>query len=165
MPTNKKPRKRYKPKPVLVDPLGYAIEGVSPIESADITDIALKNSSAMSALLRGHATKKDMDVLIAMSNITEALVRMGFGADCVEVAVAGREAILAIVWRAVRLLKFLPKGEEIKALNALLELHDAQFAVITVSELEAAVKRAKAHIKSGNCSKLPVPVFPTESKP
>jgi len=161
MATNKKPRKKYKPKPVLVDPLGYVLEGVSLVDPAEVTNIALKNSSAMSALLRGHATKKDMDVLIGMSNITEALVRMGFGEDCVEVAVAGREAILSIIWRAVKVLKFVPKGEEIKALNALLELHDAQFEVITLNDLDSAIKRAKAHIKSGNCAKMPVPVFPT----
>ena len=161
MATNKKPRKRYKPKPVLQDPLGYVLEGVSLIDQADVTDVALKNSSAMAALLQGHATKKDMDVLIAMSNITEALVRMGFGGDFVEVAVAGREAILSIIWRAVKVLKFVPKGEEIKALNSLLELHDAQFEVITLNDLDSAIKRAKAHIRSGNCAKMPVPVIPT----
>lgn len=162
MATNKKPRKKYRPKPVLADPVGFVTEGLAPVAQTDLTTIALLNSSAMAALMRGAATKKDMDVLVAMSNISEALVFMGFGADgdCVKIAADGREAILAIVWRAVKVLKFVPTGPEIKALNLLMELHDAQMEVITVQELCQALERVKSHIRKGNCDRLPEPVHP-----
>jgi len=157
MATNKKPRKKYRPKQVLQNPVGYVLEGLAPVASdpAFLTNIALRNSSAMAALLQGHATKKDMDILIAMSNITEALLRMGFGEDCANITVNGREALLGIIWRAVERLKFIPTGPEIKALNMLMELHDAQMAVITAQELDMAIARAQRHIRGGNYATLP----------
>jgi hypothetical protein len=160
MPTNKKPRKRYKPRLMLADPLAYVVESVSPLHPEDVTTIALRNSSAMNALLQGHATKKDMDVLVALTNITEALVHMGFGADLATVAAKGREAIHSIVWRAVKILKFTPTGTEIQDLNLLMELQDAQMAVITVQELGQALTRVKTQIRQGNCDNLPSPVHP-----
>ena len=162
MATNKKPRKKYRPKQVLQNPVGYVLEGFKPLtENAEgLTSLRLKNSSAMAALMRGTATKKDMDTLIAMSNITEALVRMGVGEDCAELTVNGREALLKIIWRAVERLKFIPTGSEIKALNTLMELHDAQMDVITTQELAEAIARAQGHIRNGNYATLPPAINP-----
>jgi hypothetical protein len=157
MATNKKPRKKYRPKPVLADPVGFVTERITPITQHDtyLLDLQLKNSASMAALMQGRASKQDMDILIAMSNITEALYAMGFGKDYGEVAIAGREAILKIVWRAVDKLRFVPTGPEIQALNTLMELHDAQMDVITVQDMENAITYAKKQLRDKKATKLP----------
>lgn len=160
----KKPRKKYRPKPNLANPLGFVLESIAPVSSHTgyLVDLQLKNSGAMSALLRGQATKKHMDVLVAMSNIVEALLQLGFGKTYSGRAVDGREAILRIVWRAVDKLRFTPTGPEIQALNGLMELHDAQMQVITVKDMDDAIALAKRQLRTGKVTQLPV--VPTELK-
>ena len=157
MATSKKPRKRYRPKPILRDTMAYVQQELTPVSKHDsyLLDLQLKNSQAMAALLHGTATKEDMDTLIAMSNITESLRLMGFGKEYLEVAVAGREALIRIAVRAVKVLRFVPTGPEIKALNELMELHDAQMEVITIQDMCNAIDRAKALIRKGQATKIP----------
>jgi hypothetical protein len=132
-------------------------ENIRPVASHStyLLDLQIKNSSAMTALLQGRANKRDVDTLIDMSNIVEALQRKGFGRDYADVAVDGREAILKIVWRAVDKLRFVPTGPEIQALNRLMELHDAQMEAITVKDLEEAIVLAKRLIKDKHAAMLP----------
>jgi hypothetical protein len=93
-------KSKYKPKPVLQNPLGFVLENITPITQHEdyLLNLQLKNSSAMERLLQGKANKKDMNTLIAMSNITEALQLMGFGKEYKEVGVDGREALIGIIY-------------------------------------------------------------------
>ena len=157
MPTSSKPRKKYRPKARLVNPMDYVMEGFAPLESAGtyLMDLKLVNHSAMTELLAGRATKKQMDALIAMSNICESLQRMGFGAEYKDVTTEGRYALVAITIRAVEKLKFVPTGLEIQMLNRLMELHDAQMDVITVQDMERAITTAMRELKKKRAIVLP----------
>ena len=141
MGNTKKPRKKYRPKPVLQNPVGYVLEGMSPVEQAatsEITLIKIKNHEAMTSLLQGTAKQYEMGVLTTMSNITEALWELGFGREYQNVCTEGRFAIYSIVLRSQKHGRFTPTGPEIQQLNMLLELHDAQLSVISVKDLEEA---------------------------
>lgn len=142
-------RSKYRPKPVLANPLGYVLESMTPVTKHDnfLLDLKIKNSEAMVALMQGHATKADMDILIAMSNVTEALHQMGFGAEYQDVCVGGRAAILSVISRAGKHGRFTPTGPEIQLLNLLMELHDAQMDVITVRDIEKALALVKFKIQ------------------
>ena len=133
-------RSKYRPKGVRLDTIGYVMESLKPVTKHEsyLLDLKIKNSAAMVALMRGSAVKGDIDTLIAMSNIVEALYQIGFGAEYKDVAVDGREALLQIVHRAVTTKRFVPTAEQIKALQNLMELHDAQMDVITVKDMEKA---------------------------
>lgn len=159
MGTTKKPRKKYRPKPVLQNPVGYVLEGMTRVEQAansEITLIKIKNHSAMVALLNGTAKKYEMNVLVAMSNIVEALWELGFGAEYQSVCVEGRFAIYHIVLRSQEHGKFTPTGSEITQLNMLLELHDAQMEVITMKDLENACALVRRRMNDPvNTVKLP----------
>lgn len=115
-------RSKYRPKPVLVNPLGYVIESMTPVAEHDnfLLDLKIKNSEAMVALMQGRAIKADMDILISMSNVTEALQQMGFGKEYQDVCVDGRFAILTIIDRARQHGRFTPTGPEIQLLNLLM---------------------------------------------
>jgi len=162
MPANKKPRKAYRPKARLVNPMDYVLEGFAPVSSAGsyLVDLKLHNHSAMTELLAGRATRKHMDTLIAMSNICEALQRNGFGVDYKDVTTEGRFAIISIIVRAVEKLKFIPTGVEIQMLNKLMELHDAQMDVITVLDMEKAITAAQRELRAKRAFK--VPTYPKE---
>lgn len=109
----------------------------------------------MERLLKGKANKQDMNTMIAMSNITEMLQEMGFGKDYKDVCVDGREALIGIVMRAIKIKRFTPTGVEIQQLNTLMELHDAQMEIITVKDIDEAVKLAKRKISHKQATVLP----------
>lgn len=158
MPSSAKPRKKYRPKPVMLNTIQYVAESVLPVERHEgyLVNLKLRNELAMEALLKGRATRQEVSDLIAMSNICEALVRMGFGADYKDEAVAGREAIIRITHRATVLQRYVATGPETNQLRTLMELHDAQMAVITVRDMEKAINLAKKELDSGKALKLPV---------
>jgi hypothetical protein len=135
----------------------YVLEGMAPLSKAGsyLTDLKIHNHSAMSDLLAGRAKKKQMDTLIAMSNICEALQRLGHGKEYPDVTVEGRFALLSIIFRAVEKLKFLPTGTEINQLNLLMELHDAQMDTITVLDMEKAIKLAMKELRGKRSVMLP----------
>jgi hypothetical protein len=134
-------RSKYRPKKVLVNPVGYVLEGMTPVGKHDsfLLDLKIKNHLSMSSLTQGKATREDMDKLISMSNITEALYRLGFGTDYKDVLRDGSTALLDIARRGAETNRFVLWGVEMKALNTLMELHDAQMEVITIKDMERAV--------------------------
>ena len=126
---------------MLQNPVEYVLRGLEPVAKHKyfLLDIKILNSDAMTALMKGSATKTEIDRLIAMSNMAEILQSMGFGKEFSDVAQNGRQALISIVHRAIERGTFIPKGEEVKALNELMELHDAQLDVITVKDMEKAL--------------------------
>lgn len=150
-------RSKYRPRAVALDPMAFVLERMAPVEqhSEYLLNLKIKNSLAMQSLLRGRATMVDMDALIAMSNIAECLQRLGFGSEHAEITVNGREAILRIGHRAVTHGRYVPTGPEITALNALMELHDAQMSVITVADMDKALALGRNLIRSGAAATLP----------
>ena len=140
-----------------MNPVGYVIESLKPVtfHESYLIDLKIKNSEAMVALLRGNATHDDLDLLVAMSNVTEALYQLGFGEDYKDVAIDGREAILKIVYRAIEHKRFTPTGPEIQALNRLMELHDAQMDVITIKDMERALQFIDTKMRHKQAINLP----------
>lgn len=150
-------RSKYRPKGVRLDLIGYVTESLKPVAAHEsyLIDLKIKNSEAMVALMRGTAVKADIDTLIAMSNIVEALYQLGFGSEYKDVGIDGREALLQIVHRAVETKRFVPTAEQIKALQMLMELHDAQMDVITIKDMERALEFARDQFRNKRMTRLP----------
>lgn len=157
MPSNSKPRKQYRPKPRMLNAMGHVLEGMESVRSHDsyLRTLKIRNSEAVLALLRGEATKVDMNVLVALSNMVEVFCAMGFGKEYTDISVEGRTAILKIIFRAVDKHKFVPMGPEIKAIQDLLELHDQQMGIITIKELDNAIALAKKKLRQPDAIRLP----------
>lgn len=159
MGTTKKPRKKYRPKPVLSNPLGYVLEGMTRVADHDfpLVDLRIKNHMAMTLLLRGKAKKGDMEKLVVMCNMTEALWELGFGREYQNICTDGRSAIMSIINRAQWYGRFTPTGPEITMLNTLMELHDAQLEVITVKDMERALNMVRTKSRLGkDTEKIPL---------
>lgn len=143
-------RSKYRPKGVIMNTMAYLIEGLTPVAKHDsyLIDLKIKNHSAMSTLTQGQATRKEIDILIAMANICEALFRMGFGTEYDDVVRIGSDALYAVGKRGAETGRFILKAQEMNALNDLMELHDAQMEVITVKHMEHAIKVVDAEYKA-----------------
>jgi len=149
-----KKKSKYKPRPVLLNPLAYTVEGARLLAEEHptyITELKIKNHAAMLALTRGEATRQDMDCLIQMYNIMDAFRMLGIGGIEKEIHTTG-QSISSIARRN----KFLATGPEITAINGLMDYHDELFEHITVKQLEMAVREVRKTINSGKAEKLGV---------
>ena len=133
-------RSKYRPKGVIANPIAYVMESMTPVAKHDsyLIDLKIKNHGAMSALTTGQAVRADIDTLIAMANICEALYRMGFGTEYQDVVRLGSDALYAVGRRGATTGKFILRAQEMTDLNTLMELHDAQMDVITIKDMEKA---------------------------
>jgi hypothetical protein len=131
----------YRPKPVLVNPIAYVMESFRPVRHHDsyLIDLKIKNHGAMSNLTRGLADKEDVNTLINMVNVTEALYRLGFGREYGNVVKDGADALHDMGRRGVQTGRFVLKAGEMSHLNLIMELNDAQMDVITVKDMEKAI--------------------------
>lgn len=106
-------------------------------------DLLIKNHSAMTALVRGHATPEDFNMLMRLSNTVQSLLHMGIGEEYADVAKAGYQALKDAGDRAKELGRFVLKAHEITAINAYIELHDAQLGIINVAEMNKSIELLK----------------------
>lgn len=137
-----KRKKKYRPRPVLVNPVGYVLESIKPValHESFLIDLRIKNHAAMAELTQGRATKKELDVIINASNMTDALLRLGFGREYREILDKGQNAILAVARRGADTNRFILRADEMNAINTLMELHDAQLDVMVVKDIERALQ-------------------------
>ena len=141
MAANKKPRKAYKPKGVILDTVNWVCGGFKPLSSVadENVKLRLRNHLALEAIAKGQATSVDLGTLIAASNMTMALKRVGFGDEHHAIARAGADAIEALR-NGNRLVC---TGPELTAIKRMIELHDAQLDIVRINDLDAALKLAK----------------------
>lgn len=152
-----KKRSKYRPKPVLLNPIGFVLEGMERLSSHSsslLLTIKLKNHNAMATITQGKGTRAEIDLLINMINVCEALYRLGFGEEYGDILKDGTAALLALAKRGKETGKFILWAAELKALNDVMELHDAQMEVITVRDMEKAVLLVKAEALKGKMTKI-----------
>jgi uncharacterized membrane-anchored protein len=137
-----KKRSKYRPRAVLRNPVAYVLESLTPIAAMDkyFIELKIKNHDALRSLTQGIAVRADIDTLIATVNITEALYRLGFGREYGDVVRDGLDALRAVGKRGIEMGKFILKAPEMSALNLAMELHDAQLEIITLKDMENAIK-------------------------
>lgn len=142
-------RSKYRPRQILLNPLGYVLEGMTPVSQHEqyLVELKIKNHLAMSTLTKGLATRGDIDTLIATVNIVEALYRLGFGREYADVVKDGLDALRSVGKRGVESGRFILKSSEMNALNLVMELHDAQMDIITIKDMDKAVALVKEEFR------------------
>lgn len=149
-------RSKYRPRTVLANPVAYVVESMTPVAKHDsyLIDLKIKNHGAMTALTQGQATRAELDVLIAMSNMIEALWTLGFGKEYKAVMCEGQAALIAVGRRGLATGRFILRALEMTALNDLMELHDAQMEVITVGDIERAIAVVRKRERAGQVHRI-----------
>ena len=133
----------------MLNTMGYVLESFTPISKLDryFVDLKIKNHLALNNLTKGVAMRDDIDTLIQSVNIVEALYRMGFGREYADDVRAGLDALHTVGVRGVATGRFILKSEEMNALNIIMELHDAQLEVITLKDMENAIKLVNEELR------------------
>jgi len=148
-------RKKYRPKPIRMDNMAFVQAGIRPFETLPAgTTLRLKNHDALNNLRMGTASRSDMDMLIAASNIAEAMRRMGKGTDWQEELKAGHNALLAVARRGVSAMHFVMTGPELQALNLMMDIHDAQLDACTVQDVENAIDLVTEELKHKRATRI-----------
>lgn len=152
-------RSKYRPRSVILNTLEWIKESMTPIAAHEsyLVDWKIKNALAYGSLLRGEATMQELDTLIAMHNIVEALFRMGFGRDYSDCVIRGKAALLDVCRRWQQTGKAVCRAPELQALRDLMELHDAQMEVVTVRDIEKARELALREIANKKATVIKEP--------
>jgi hypothetical protein len=149
-------RSKYKPKPKLVNPLGYVMESAKPLVEHEtyVVDWQLKNNSAFEKLLKGLADKKDINTLVAARNITEGLMVTLNGPDVDGTLARSAVALIDLCDRGNAGKSLVMKAEELQAMRDMMQLHDELLSVVTVRQFERALEYTRNEIKVGRASYL-----------
>lgn len=134
-------RSKYKPRQIIPDTMTWVRAGMKKLDEISAgTTLKIRNHDAINNVRLGTASRRDIDALIDAMNITEALANRGIGEDWKTEIRAAQDAMLALARRGVANgMRFIAKGEELKALNLCMEVHDAQLEAVTVKQLETAM--------------------------
>ena len=156
MAANKKPRKAYRPKPVRIDPVGYVLTGLKPLDQVgdELVMLRIKNHGALAAMTQGRATNEDFNMLISALNVTEALMLQDMGTPWLPQLKAGQEALKAVGARYKQIKRFVLRGEEMAALNLAMEVHDAQLGICTVAQIEQAIMMVRRVVTTGKATAI-----------
>ena len=148
-------RSNYRPKPVFADPLAFVLESNRLLKDHEsyVLNWELKNIAAFSSLLKGEATKAEIDTLVAARNIVEALlVICGVKQD--DGTLARSACALIEICDRYNQGKRALKAPEIQALRDMMQLHDELLDVVTVGQFEKALAYARKEIRAGKAQKL-----------
>jgi len=151
-----KPRKKYKPKGVRMDALTWVISGFKKVaEVPDAgTKLMLKNHVSFDEIREGRGTTEHVDNLISCVNMAEALALRQLGRDWLPEIGEAQDAIFAMAQRGVSGKSFLFTGEELKAVQTILELHDEQLRNCPVRTLELALDDIAKEFKGNKMRKI-----------
>jgi hypothetical protein len=150
-------RSKYRPKPQYKNPVDSVIERLTPVRDhgAYLADLRIRNHQAMHALVRGTATVAEIGDLVGICNVAEGLLKtraIGAGhEDRVNDGVAAMKAVCVRHRRDGRVTLY---AAEIEALNALLELADAQLECITVDDMDKVLKYVIAEQRAGRTDRI-----------
>lgn len=135
-----KPRKKYRPRAKLQNPIQHVIESLSPVRNqvGYVTNWKIKLHAAMNWLTKGEASKKDIDTLLAGHYLCGAWVGMGIGTDYKSVLICSHVALADLYIRGDKTQRYVLKALEMQALNDMIELHDAMIDEVTVDQMEKA---------------------------
>jgi len=151
-----KPRRKYKPKGVRMDALTWVISGFKKVaEVPDAgTKLMIKNHVSFDEIREGRGNTDHVDNLITMVNMTEALALRQLGRDWLPEIGEAQDAIYAMAQRGVSGKPFLWTGEELKAVETVLLLHDEQLRNCSVRMLELALQDIEKEFKGNRMRRI-----------
>lgn len=142
-------RSKYKPKGIRLDAINWVVAGLKPISDVGdaLVTLKAKNHSAVTEITQGRGNRDQIDVLIAALNMCEAYAVHGKGFDWIPEINQAQEAVFKMAQRGLDKGRFLFTGEEMKAVNLAMDVHDAQLEQSSVKELEKMIDYVTEQIR------------------
>lgn len=136
------------------DAVGFAIRSaqraIQPVSADQARDLAIAYHGALKAITQGKGTADDANTLAVAANITLMLVEAGLGIDQLPTVHAAQGAIVSMMRREQRTGRYGFTGAELKAVQDLLDLHDAQLSdpdcteAVMIAALDECKRRREA---------------------
>ncbi|RSZ60005.1 hypothetical protein HF313_14920 [Massilia atriviolacea] len=146
----KKPRnKRYRPKPVSLNPLSEVFGGMSGDHASHLRVLNIRNHAAMAALTTGTGGREEWDLLVGAINIANVMCEQGIGDEFRAETIAGRDALMAVGKRAMTMGRFVFRGDELAAMNKALACHDTQLENVRAIDIDRASNEVIRRIRHG----------------
>lgn len=139
-----KPRKAYRPRDQLADPVSWAIAGVHTFPIATQQAIMAPIHAAVLRLKQGRAGRDDWNIVRQALNVAEALAALHIGPNLLPQIGAGQQALHAIARRMVGAGHTVCDGAELVAIDEAVAMYRAQLRLCTQAESSRAFARVKA---------------------
>ena len=142
-------KSKYQPKGVRLDAVNWVVAGLKPISDVGdaLVTLKAKNHSALTEITQGRGNRDQIDVIIAALNMCEAYAVHGKGFDWIPEINQAQDALFKMAKRGLEKNRFLFTGEEMKAVNLAMEIHDAQLEQSSVQELERMIDYVTEQIR------------------
>ena len=144
-----KPRKKYRPKRNLQNPIDYVLKGVKPASQDAQTKLKVGYHLSMAALCKGEGDTHDWQNVSDALNVAMVLCELGYGEDYLSDLSLGMQAMLAMRDRYKQGMSLLFRGEEMQAVNLGLSLHDAQVEEVPLAAFEKALDEVNRRLAKG----------------
>lgn len=150
MAANKKPRKKYRPRQPMLDPLGYVLKGMKPMTPDQILASKIQLHEAQAKLAKGNATHSDFETVKFALNISAALSASVYDRAYLDDIHAAMVAMANCGYRLIKHGKYGYSGTDLQAVNHALEIYDAQIEQATMQEINVAIKLVDRSIRMKN---------------
>ena len=144
-----KPKKKYRPKRNLQNPLEYVMLGVKPAAQDAQIKLKVGYHMAMASLTKGEGTTTDWQIVSDAMNVAMVLCEMGYGEEYLPDLTLAMQAMLAVRDRYKNGASLLFRGEEMQAVNLGLELHDEQVEIVPLVSFEKALGEVNRRLVKG----------------
>ena len=135
-------KSKYKPKGVRLDAMNWVVTGMTKVSAkeSEYVTMHLKNMSALDSLAKGTANKKEIDIVIGVINVAEALCELGVGSEYHQLVLDASSALYDVCKRSFEINdRFICRGSELSAIKLGYEVHDAQMEITTIGMLDKAL--------------------------
>jgi len=139
---NMRKKSKYKPRGVRLDAMKWVVTGMTKVSAkeSEYVTMHLKNMSALDSLTKGTASKQEMDIIIGVINVAEALCELGFAKEYRQMVLSASSALYDVCKRSFELGdRFVCRGSELSAIKDGYEVHDAIMEVCTIGDLDKAL--------------------------
>lgn len=143
-------RSKYRPRPVMRDPVGYVITGFKPMTKDQIERSSLRQHGSMYALTHGEGSQDDWEVITELLNVSIALSQTVFGDAYKEEIRAAMLAHAKCGQRKVKAGTWGYTGEELTAVNTAMEIYAEMMKQATMGEIGDALKVVEHAHRQGN---------------
>lgn len=149
------PRRKWQKNPFAIQ---IALNNVSMVSEAGSANTLMRlvGHEAMDSLRRGEGTRGHLQSMVEVANVAETLARLhNLGNDWLPEINEAQSCIHALATRGVEIGRYTMKANELKALNLLLEIHDAQLDACSVQTLGKAIEYIRQRMARKDVIVLP----------
>lgn len=157
----KKPRKKYRPKPVLpggglvaLAKLHHRAEDRIPLHNEQQRDLSYHHWAALENLRSGPGDYESWECIVSALNIGMALCEGGIGPECIDEMIEAQQAAIRAKVRANRHGAHRLDGDGMRIITEALRTHDAQLEVAQRQEVVAAIQLVRQRVAEGNVFKI-----------